>query len=715
MITVKREFEAFIDKLDSITVLLPKSEYSGLSNSFTLETNSLPPKSLRIGEKIDLPDKIKYICQLEEPLQIGVEYWITDEHSRKTDLQIGAVIRTEQWDELFYYDCNDLGVTYSKTDTTFTIWAPSASAVKVKIIELNGNENLYSLLREEKGVWRLTVNGDLEYFTYTFLVCVNLVWREAVDPYSIAVSANVEAGIIINPEKTRMAIHPLPPFKSITDAIIYELHVRDFSIHAESGLKQKGKYLAFLEEGTKTSSNHITGLNYLEELGITHVELLPINTFGGVDELHPDKQYNWGYNPLLFNVPQGSYATSVTNPLSRIKELKQLVDTFHKKNIRVIVDVVYNHVFIREESSFEKIVPGYYFRHDEHGMPSNGTGVGNDIASERKMVRKFILDSILYWIKEFDVDGFRFDLMGILDIDTMNDIRNAVDEVKSGCILLGEGWELNTPIRAEQKAMISNAQQMQGISFFNDRFRDGIKGSTFNLFDRGFALGNTHKTQILKESVIGSICLNNENKGLFVEPTQSINYVESHDNHTLWDKMNICNAHEEENLRIKRHLLATAIVFLSQGVPFIHAGQEFFRTKNGHENSYKSPDTINALDWERRDKYLEQVSYVQGLIALRKSHSAFRFSNASKIRKHFSVVMEKGSLFAYTLKDVQQYGNSKNILVIYNNAIQKDMVKLPGGKWNACVLGEKAGTTTLKTLENSIEVLPVSTTVLIQH
>ncbi|MDX5474208.1 MAG: type I pullulanase [Bacillaceae bacterium] len=715
MITVKREFEAFIDKLDSITVLLPTSEYNGESNSFTLETNTLPPTSLRIDEKIYLPNKIKYICQLEKPLQIDVEYWITDEHNRKTDLQIGAVIRTEQFDELFFYEGNDLGVTYEKTHTTFTVWAPSASAAKVKIIDPNGNESLYSLIREEKGVWRLTVNGDLEYHAYTFLVCVNLVWREAVDPYATTVSANTDTGIIMDKEKVKKRVHPLPPFKNITDAIIYELHVRDFSIHPSSGLENKGKYLAFLEEDTVTPSNNVTGINYLEELGITHVELLPVNAFGGVDELYPDKQYNWGYNPLLFNVPQGSYATSATNPLSRIKEFKQLIDAFHKKNIRVILDVVYNHVYIREESSFEKIVPGYYFRHDENGMPSNGTGVGNDIASERKMVKKFIIDSILYWLKEFDVDGFRFDLMGILDIETMNEIRKKVNEVKSGCILLGEGWELNTPIPAEKKAMISNSQLMPGISFFNDRFRDGIKGSTFNLFDRGFALGNTHKTQLLKESVIGSICLSNENKGLFLEPTQSINYVESHDNHTLWDKMNVCNAHEEESVRQKRHLLATSIVLLSQGVPFIHAGQEFFRTKKGDENSYKSPDSINALDWDRRDTYTVQVKYVMGLIALRKSHGAFRFSSASKIRKHFSVIVEKGSLFAYILKDVQDYGKGKNIFVIYNNSTNFERVSLLTGQWHAYVLGEIAGTNTLKTFEKEIEVLPLSTTVLFQH
>ncbi|MGD6833434.1 type I pullulanase [Sutcliffiella halmapala] len=715
MIFIKREFEAYLDEIDCITILLPTERHHGESSLFTLLLQE-KQHPLHIIEKVNLGHSVKYRCKADGPISIGSKYKVKDEHGRKTDLQIGAVIRTSAFDELYYYDENDLGATYHLGETTFTVWAPTATSVKIKLHAPNSQEPIhYSLVPEDKGIWRITVQGDLEGFQYTYLVCVNLIWREAVDPYAIATTINSGAGVVINPEKVNVPKTALPPFLQATDAIIYELHVRDFSSHPKSGMHQKGKYAAFMEE-PPVEDVGVTGLPYIKKLGVTHVELLPVNDYGGVDEEAPKKEYNWGYNPLFFNVPEGSYALDPEDPYSRIMELKNLIGKLHQEDLRVIIDVVYNHVFVREESSFEKIVPGYYFRHDNHGMPSNGTGVGNDIASERRMVQKFILDSIRYWLTEYDVDGFRFDLMGILDIATMNSIKELVDTHKPGSILLGEGWELNTPLPAEQKAMIMNAKKMPGLAFFNDMVRDSIKGSTFNLFDRGFSLGNTHKIQSLKQTLSGSVGLDPHFRGLFFEPTQSVNYVESHDNHTMWDKMAICNSHESEEVRKRRQMLATSIILLSQGIPFLHAGQEFFRTKQGEENSYKSPDTVNWIDWERKHQFSKEVTYVQGLIELRKDHGAFRFATSTEIHKHLTFPLDNGHLLMYMLQDVKVYGKWKNFLVVFHNALQQEKIALPDdSEWEVLVKNLHVNLDSPPIIQKEIMVDPISTIVLAQY
>ena len=420
----------------------------------------------------------------------------------------------------------------------------------------------------------------------------------------------------------------------MTDAILYELHIRDATIHPNSGVNKKGTYKGLMEEETVGRNGTLTGLSYIKDLGVTHVELLPLHCFGGIDEVNPASAYNWGYNPLYYNIPTGFYVTNLSDPYNRIVECKQLIETFHDHGIRVIIDVVYNHVYERELSSFEKLVPGYYFRHGEDGMPSNGTGVGNDIASERKMMRKFIIESVLYWLTEYNVDGFRFDLMGILDVETMNELEKEVRKIKQDALLLGEGWDLQTPLPLEEKATLNNANKMLCIAQFNDQFRDGIKGSTFNINKRGFAFGGHVDCNHLQYIVAGSL-LSMKETGLFLEPVQSINYVECHDNMTMWDKLVQSNPESEEILK-RRHRLATAMVILSQGIPFLHAGQEFYRTKQGNENSYNANDEINQLDWDQKEKEMETVNYIKGLIAIRKGHGAFRLQNADLIKKHMT-------------------------------------------------------------------------------
>ncbi|MGX1899803.1 type I pullulanase [Thermolongibacillus altinsuensis] len=716
MLQVKRTFEAYLDEMDLITILLPKKAFQEEVSTFTLEDEEKNIYHLTICAQNEFSQFIKYQCPVPFMIDIGKKHIVYEPGGKQTDLQIGAVMRTELFDQLYYYDGNDLGAIYRPECTIFKLWAPTATEVYVKIIDPHAKaETKHAMHRKEKGIWELSVQGDLERMYYTYLVCVNLVWREAVDPYAKAVSINGEYGVIVDLEKTKINKPTMPLLTSPTDAIIYEMHIRDFTIHPESGVHKKGKYLGLTEEGTIGANGTTTGLAYLKQLGVTHVQLMPVQDFGGVDEQQPETAYNWGYNPIHYHVPEGSYATDPDDPYARIIELKKAIHTLQKQGIRVILDVVYNHVYIREMSSFEKIVPGYYFRYDAHGMPANGTGVGNDIASERKMVRKFIVDSIRFWLTEYGVDGFRFDLMGILDIETMNSIRRAVDAIDSSVLLFGEGWDLPTPLPHEQKATITNATFMPRIAHFNDRFRDSVKGNTFQPLDRGFALGGDQYNEIVKQVIIGSVYIDETRKGWFDEPIQTINYVECHDNHTFWDKMKIANADESEEIRKKRQKLATSIVLLAQGIPFLHSGQEFYRTKRGIENSYNAPDEINRIDWQRKSECEEDVCYIAGLIALRKKHGAFRFRTADEIRRHVNFFDDvPRSMIAYQLADIDAYGPWKQIVVIHHNKEEKRMFSLPDGQWSVVCDSQQSGVDERYSLSQFIEINGIGTWVLIR-
>ncbi|HLO12014.1 MAG TPA: type I pullulanase [Pseudoneobacillus sp.] len=712
MISIKRNFFAYLDEMWVITILLPFSYHEGQSKLFYV-INKDEKYPLIIKEKVVLEDSIKYLCQIETSLPFGQTYWVEDEHRGKSDLQIGAVIRTLAFDQLFFYDGHDLGVVYSKNQTQFKLWAPTATKVKVKLTALDGKQEIVEMVREDKGIWFLVYNGDLENYRYTFLVCVNLRWREAVDPYAVAVTANGIEGVIVNLEKTRAPKPNLPPFEHPVDAIIYETHLRDFTIHPKSGINHKGKYLGASEWNTSSIEAGTTGLSYLKELGITHIELLPVNDFAGVNELGDYSDYNWGYNPIHYNVPEGSYSTKPSDPYSRIREFKHLVRTIQQQGIRVILDVVYNHVYDRETSSFEKMVPGYYFRHDEFGMPSNGTGVGNDIASERLMVRKFILDSVNFWIREYGVDGFRFDLMGILDVETMNSIRDLVDQLDPTLLIIGEGWDLNTPLAPEKKATLKNQAHLQRIAQFNDIYRDTIKGCTFNLQDKGYVHCNLEKLSQCKLVISGSIALSIQEESLFLEPSQTVNYLESHDNHTMWDKFMIIDNGNEEISR-KYHRLATTILLLSQGIPFLHSGQEFFRTKQGIGNSYQSKDSINQLDWLRKQKYHDDVQFLKGIIEVRKSAQAFRLRTANQIRTHFEWLALPEPLLGYRLKDIKGYGEWTELMVILNPLNSCQVVHLPTNvEWHVLVNHEKSGSLPFELIEQpEIALEPISALVI---
>lgn len=718
MIVGDRLFYAFLDEMHVITVLLPYSYHHGISSHFYITDQMNLKHSLKIKEKIQLDEVVKYICTIDIDPQFELQSWIVDEHGGKTDLQIGAVIRTIKFDKQFFYDGSDLGVSYNDNKTVFKLWAPTASDVDVKLQspEEHVGYKRFSMTRQDKGVWILTLPGEYECYLYSYLVCVNREWNEAVDPYAVALTANGKMGVIVDLQKTKIDKPPLPPFENPVDAIIYETNIRDFTIHPNSGVKNKGTYLGAAELDTIGKDRKPTCLTYVKNLGVTHIEFLPFNDFEGVDELGSKKDYNWGYNPLHFNVPEGSYASNPNDPYVRINELKQLINNIQKQGLRVIMDVVYNHVYKRENSSFEKIVPGYFFRHDQFGMPSNGTGVGNDVASERLMVRKFIVDSVLFWKKEYHLDGFRFDLMGILDIETMNQVRRVVDEIDCSTLIIGEGWDLNTPIPADQKASIRNQKKLPRIAQFNDWFRDSIKGSTFNLYDRGFAIGNDHYYETAKQLLAGSIGIEKASQGIFLEPDQTVNYVECHDNHTLWDKLAVCCGDLEESIKQKRHRLATGMVLLAQGIPFLHSGQEFFRTKKGNGNSYRSSDDINWLDWDRRGLFSENVNYIQGLINIRKSHRAFRLPTAKSIRNHIEFLRLQRPIIGYYLKDVGHFGKWSSIVVLVNPTLQESKIDLPlEGTWSVLARSNIAAVEPIT--ENSHEnylLEPISLSILVK-
>ncbi|MBB6282684.1 type I pullulanase [Geobacillus subterraneus] len=715
MLHIRRMFVAYLDGMDQLTVLVPKSCRPDGMMPFAMVAPSGEEIPLAVQQTEDLGDVVKYVCRFSSAFAFGSTYWVRACSGEMTDVQIGAVVRTRAFDDQFFYE-GKLGTDYAKEQTVFRVWAPTATAVNVKLIDPDRNDVRYvPLERGERGVWSAAVPGDWERTYYTYVACINRVWREAVDPYATAVSINGEYGVVIDWEKTQIApsAHPLPPLASPTDAIIYEVSIRDFTSHPDSGAVHKGKYLGLAEADTSGPNGTSTGLSYLKELGVTHVQLMPFTDFAGVDERDPQAAYNWGYNPLHLYAPEGSYATDPTDPYARIVELKQMIRTLHENGLRVVMDAVYNHVYDREQSSLEKLVPGYYFRYDAYGQPANGTGVGNDIASERRMVRRWIVDSVTFWAKEYGIDGFRFDLMGVHDMETMKAVRDALDAVDPSILVYGEGWDLPTPLAPEQKATMANAGQLPRLAYFNDRFRDTMKGSTFHLPERGFALGESGGREQAKTAIAGSL---RALGGLFCHPLQSVNYVECHDNHTFWDKMEVANGHESETVRRKRQKLATAIVLLAQGIPFLHSGQEFYRTKGGDGNSYQAPDEVNRIDWERKSRYEHDVRYVQGLIALRRAHGAFRLATEAEVLRHF-VFFEPTppSVIAYRLRDVAVYGPWAEIIVIHHHEEKRETMLLPDeGEWDVVCDGERSGTIPLRRVRRALDFDGIGTWVLVR-
>jgi pullulanase len=576
-----------------------------------------------------------------------LEKLFSDKRDKETiDKEMFLFVRSNDFDNYFSYD-GELGALYEKEGTLLRVWTPTAKSVEVWIYaddSFKGPSTKIEMVQKPKGIFEAYLPGDQHGTIYVYkILFLNNRESISVDPYARATTVNGMKSVIADLNRTNPDGwgERLPAFGLPEEAIIYELHIRDFSISETSGIVNKGKFLGLTEKNTQNASGRKTGLDYLIDLGITHIQILPMFDYATVDEANlTEPQYNWGYDPLNYNVPEGSYSTDPFDPFNRIFELKQMIRTLHDNGLRVIMDVVYNHVYDPKDQALERTVPGYFYRYNADGSLANGTGVGNDTASERHMMRKYIIDSVKYWAKEYHLDGFRFDLMGIHDSVTMNAIREALDKIDPSIIIIGEGWEMSTPLPEDLKASQRNAQAMPRIAHFNDSIRIALKGSDFgDEKDRGFISGKNYLEDLLLRNIKGAMHLSSHSS--YVDPEQVIQYVEAHDNLTLYDKLLRSNPDDSEEVRIKRHTLATSIVLLSQGVPFIHGGQEFLRTKAGVANSYQSPDEINQFEWERVTTFQESVAYVKGLIALRKSEYLFRLHTHEEIDSPFHDAQRK--------------------------------------------------------------------------
>ncbi|XLP24562.1 type I pullulanase [Bacillus toyonensis] len=708
--------KASIDSFNEITVT---TNVPFNSKEQKIEIEGIKIKEINPFDKNggDITNKVKIIT--EQKIDLKQTYKVKIENLAYTNTEIGKVIRSEEFDKLFYYSGNDLGNIYSPQHTKFRVWAPTASEAKL-VTYKKWNDKIgteINMQQGEKGTWKAELKGNQKGLFYTYKVKIGDKWTEAVDPYVRAASVNGDKGAVVDLEETnpkKWKANKKPKFKNPEDAIIYELHVRDLSIQPESGIKQKGKYLGVTEKGTKGPKGVKTGLDHMKDLGVTHVQFLPIFDYASVNEETLNKpQYNWGYDPKNFNVPEGSYSTNPYEPTVRITELKQMIQVLHDNNLRVVMDVVYNHMYNAAESNFHKLVPGYYYRYNEDGTFANGTGVGNDTASERKMMKKFMVDSVTYWAKEYNLDGFRFDLMGIHDYETMNEIRKAVNQIDPSIILHGEGWDLNTPLAAELKANQKNAEKMKGIAHFNDNIRDGLKGSVFEEKENGFVNGKQNMEDRIKKGITAGIDYDT-NSSTYQDPEQVLTYVEAHDNHTLWDKLEFTNSGDSEDVRKQMHKLSSSILLTSQGIPFLHAGQEFMRTKYGDHNSYKSPDSINQMDWLRRAAYNNEVDYMKGLIDLRKKFPAFRMTSTEQIKKHISFIDAPKNVVAYSIDGKGNGNKNENFMVAHNANRESVDITLPSkGPWKVLVDGKQAGSKTLYVVhDNKIKVPALSSFVL---
>ncbi|WP_238650691.1 type I pullulanase [Paenibacillus piscarius] len=607
----------------------------------------------------------------------------------------GISVFDREFDELFGYDGDDLGLSYSSAGSDICLWAPTAGEAVLILYDSwqEAEGQRLPMARDVRGTWRISVPGDLDGKFYTYAVLIGGQWHEAVDPYARAVGVNGDRGAILDLRKTDPVrwTEDKPPLEDPVDAVIYELHLRDLSVHPASGIKHKGQYLGLAEAGTRGPEGIATGLDHIAGLGVTHVQLLPIYDYAteSVDETRlAEPHYNWGYDPKNYNAPEGSYATDPYLPGLRIRELKTMIQALHDRGLRVIMDVVYNHVYDGFRVNFTKLVPGYYLRYKKDGQLSNGSGCGNDTASERKMMSRFIVESVLYWAREYHIDGFRFDLMGLHDIGTMNEIRRRLDELDPSILTIGEGWVMETELAEELRANQSQANQMPGIGHFNDGFRDAVKGNIFLHDQKGFISGGIGFERNVKVGIAGGIYYAPGLGQYAQEPQQSVNFVECHDNHTLWDKLLLSTAGGEDGQRRAMHHLASAIVLTSQGIPFIHAGQEFLRTKGLVENSYKSPVEVNWLDWERCAEHGESVDYMKRLIALRAAHPAFRLRTADEIRDHLVFEEAPAHSVAFTLRDHAGGDPAQHLYVLYNANPDGAALKLPElGEWSVVFSG----------------------------
>ena len=591
-------------------------------------------------------------------------------------------------------------LSYTPASSHFSLWAPTADSARVLLYEEGLGGQPYEVIEMNKnaadGSWSAVAEGDLEGRFYTFRVNVSGRWLEETPGiFATAVGVNGQRAAVVDFGSTDpegWAEDRRPELRSFADAVVYEMHHRDFSISGNSGIspEHRGKFLALTETGTRGPRGVRTGVDHLVELGVTHVHILPSFDYASVDETRlEDNVYNWGYDPVNYNVPDGSYSTDPYDPACRIREFKEMVQALHKAGIRVVLDVVYNHVSDAASQAFERTVPGYFFRMREDGSFADGSACGNETASDRGMMRRFMVESVCWWVEEYHIDGFRFDLMGIHDIETMNAIRSAVSAIDSTVLIYGEGWAASAPLYdGPLLAMKANTWEMPGIAAFSDEMRDALRGPFSDNSKAGFLGGVPDLEESVKFGVVGAVqhpdvdysAVNYSDTCWASEPTQMISYISCHDDMCLRDRLTatLPGASEAELLRLDK--LGQTVVFTSQGIPFIYAGEELFRTKQGVHNSYNSPDAINAIDWSFKNRYSDLYDYYRGLIALRKAHPAFRLGNADQVREHLEFLDAPDGVVAWRLTGHAGGDPCEEIVVIINSRKEPVSINIPDRK-----------------------------------
>ncbi|MGX7108068.1 type I pullulanase [Facklamia miroungae] len=617
--------------------------------------------------------------------------------------------RLKELDQMAYL--GSLGAIYVPEKTLFKIWAPTARTIH--LIVFDGyygrvKETLPMENQEGEALFQLELLGDQHGTTYRYRIFFNDgSTTETIDPYAKACTVNGRRSVVVdlartNPEQWSKR---MPAFPDDEAMIIYEVNIRDLTIHPDSGVSYKGGYLGLSQANTQNQEGYATGLDYLSELGVTHLEFLPFFDFDSIDEtFEQPNEYNWGYDPYNYNIPEGSYATDPYDPVTRIKELKQMIHALHQRGIRVIMDVVYNHVYQVENHPFQLTVPHYYFRYDQSGQLTNGSGVGNDTASERIMMQQYMIDSVVYWANEFHIDGFRFDLMGLHDQSTMQKIRQALDQIDPSIFILGEGWDMSSPIPADEKANLNNAFKMPRIAQFNDGIREAIKGNDFNPEARGFINGAWY----MEEPLVNNFLARYDSEK-FNNPKQVIQYCEAHDNYTLYDRLMMADPYHLPEIIIKKQELGLALVILAQGIPFIHAGQEFLRSKQGVRDSYNRPDSINQIDWSLMTQHRKTVEYVKGLIQLRKEEPLLRQTSYQALHCSTEVIQASDQIMA-----VRYAGEKYDLILMFNGGEEYAHFNVPLGNYTMLVYNGIVDNEEKEYLNQvkSINLLPYSTTVI---
>lgn len=675
---------------------------------------------------VEETEKGSYVLTLADELDLMREYTITFD-GNEYKLVLPNVYSTQNFEAEYTYTGNDLGALWSSDKTVFRVWAPTADAVWVNLYasgtpDTDDLQEQLEMAPDANGTWIVEKEGDLNGVYYTYTVEQNGVKSEACDPYARTAGVNGRRAMVIdlastNPEGWEDDKNPNAGL-TYNDAIIYELHVRDLSSDASSGIENVGKFLGLTETGTTTPGGIPTGLDHIKDLGVTHLHLLPSYDYGSVDEANLDKpQFNWGYDPVNYNVPEGSYATDPYNGEVRVKEMKQMVKGLHDNGISVIMDVVYNHVQSAGDFCFNVIVPGYFSRIDESGAYSNGSGCGNDTASERAMVRKYIVDSVKYWADEYHIDGFRFDLVGLLDTETINELVTEVHKDHPDVIFYGEGWTMETAVTKEGYTMATqvNSTQTPGFAYFSDTIRDALKGSVFDS-SPGYVSGAEGLEDTIRQSFMGltSWC---------TTPAQTINYASCHDNLSLMDRLSVSTENSSREDRIRMNNLSAAVYLTSQGIPFMQAGEEMLRSKlksdgTFDENSYNSPDSVNSLKWDTLEdaEYWNVYEYYKGLIAFRKAHAALRLTNAEDVKQNVRPVdgLPK-NVTAFEINGGVNGETSDGLFIIFNPNTQAEEITLPDGVWDVYINHEKAGTEVLTTItDGKASVEPISALVLVK-